>query len=97
MSARHRPSQFEPTSFEENRAHARSERQRVRAALRHGGPSHLELVELDAIDEPGPGYRTPHHHWHRPERGRRVQVWKLPFWKRRSAERQRRASSRPGQ
>jgi hypothetical protein len=96
VSARHRPNSFEPTSFEENRAHARAERQRIRAALRAGGTGVLDEVDLDALDEPGQAYRTPHHHWHEREASRRVKVWKLPFWKRRSAERHRRASTHPG-
>lgn len=96
MSARHRPSQFEPTSFEENRAHARAERQRIRAALHAGSPRVLESDELDDLIEPGPGYRTPHHPWHPNEHSSRTRVWKLPFWKRRSAARQNRAEAARG-
>jgi hypothetical protein len=77
------------------RAQARSERHRVRTELhRLRGSSESSA---DDLDEPGPAYKSPRHNtlantW--PERPKpEVRHWKLPFWKRRSANRRKRASS----
>lgn len=73
----------------ERRAHARGERQRIRAELAHLRGSHGDNV--DDLDEPGPAYKQPRHHQkagvrlQRPKPERRH--WKLPFWKRRSLRR----------
>lgn len=90
MSRRHDRSLL-PISDPELTAHARAERQRVRAALSGMSAAGANAVDLD---EPGVGFRAPHHHdpehaRHRPRRDQRH--WKQAFWKRRTAMRRERA------
>lgn len=65
----------------DRRAHAKAHRSRDKAALR----------ACDTEAEPAPP-RPPQGHHQRPERSPHAgRHWKLPFWKRRSRERVRRA------
>ncbi len=79
----------------ELRAHAHNERHRVHSelhlveeAVRHG-------LEPDDVEEPGPEWKPLHHH--DAERGREknrrkpIKHWKTKDWKRRKANRRRRA------
>ena len=90
MSQRHHQALM-PVTEPELTAHARSERQRVRVqlAMLTGG--------VEDIDEPGVAYRAPRRHdpdGGSPSRDRhRVQHWKQPFWKRRSASRRARVEA----
>jgi hypothetical protein len=86
MSRRHHSEFAEALAFEERRAHARRERQRVNVRLR-------ELAVLGEGDEPGAGWRPERRHEFavRPVGRRRRRHWKQPFWKRRSASRRERA------
>jgi hypothetical protein len=87
MSRRHQPALAEALSFQERRAHARRERQRINVRLRE-----LAAGNGDG-DEPGAGWRPERHHEVRdtPVGRRRVRHWKQPFWKRRTASRRERA------
>src|SRR4051794_20042381 len=90
MSRRNRPDFADALSFQERRAHARRERQRVNERLRE-----LVAVQGDG-DEPGTGWRPERRHEVRVEPTgrtgrRRVRHWKQPFWKRRTASRRERA------
>jgi hypothetical protein len=90
MSRRHRSDLAEALSFQERRAHARRERQRVNVALRE-----LAVGQGDG-DEPGTGWRPERRHEARvaptgSTGRRRVRHWKQPFWKRRTASRRERA------
>jgi hypothetical protein len=96
MSKRHRNDDLAPAPRAELRAHAHNERHRVHSelhlveeAVRHG-------LEPDDVEEPGPAWKPVHHH--DADRGRekskRTKVlkhWKTKDWKRRKAERRRRA------
>jgi hypothetical protein len=88
MSRRHQPELAGALSFEERRAHAHSERQRVNMRLRE-----LAVVGGDG-DEPGAAWRPERHHEveHASTSGRDWRHWKQPFWKRRTASRRERAA-----
>ena len=87
MSRRHHPEFADALAFEERRAHARRERQRVNVRLRE-----LAAVQGDG-DEPGAGWRLERRHEFtvRPAGRHRRRHWKQPFWKRRTASRRERA------
>jgi hypothetical protein len=95
MSKRHRNEEIAPVPRAEVRAHAHNERHRVHSelhlveeAVRHG-------LEPDDVEEPGPEWKPLHHH--DAERGREknrrkpLKHWKTKDWKRRKANRRRRA------
>jgi hypothetical protein len=71
MSAQDRPEGLEPTFRTEIRAHARAERQRIRARLRPG------LMLDEDFDDPGVGYRKPHHRWHEARAQRPLPRWRV--------------------
>lgn len=83
MSRRHKGEAVEDATKQERRAHAKAERQRVRAELGR-----------DPEADPGVEWKPPKHHQHKPQPGGREKqrkFWKNKFWKRRSTQRQQRA------
>ena len=98
MSQRHRNQDLAPAPRADLRAHAHNERHRVHSelhlveeAVRHG-------LEPDDVEEPGPAWKPVHHHdaERGAEKARRKTVlkhWKTKAWKRRNAERRRRADA----
>lgn len=71
MHAQERPGAHEPNLTREIRSHAKADRARVRAKLRPGAAADVDL------DDPGVGYRLPHHRWHEGAEPRAVPVWRL--------------------
>ena len=97
MSGRHHSADFVPAPRADLRAHAHNERHRVHSelhlaeeAMRHGTDA------LDVID-PADEWKPGHNHGDRRRRDRghakAVKHWKQKMWKRRSAERKRRAQA----
>jgi len=94
MSQRHRGEVAAPPKMD-LRAHAHSERQRIRAELNAVAVQVSSGFEPDEVHEPGRAWVPQHHH--DAERAKatavrpRVRHWKMKMWKRRSSLRQAKA------
>ncbi|MFT3853208.1 MAG: hypothetical protein QM733_10780 [Ilumatobacteraceae bacterium] len=95
MSQRHRSEAAAPPPKMDLRAHAHSERQRIRAELNAVALQVSSGAEPDEVHEPGRAWVPQHHH--DAERGKATAVkarkrhWKMKMWKRRTNLRQAKA------
>ena len=96
MSKRHRDREAILPPKVELRAHAHNEPHRVNSELHEVVNLVSHGVEPDDEIEPGPNWKTLHHHdasvGRAQARRQRLRHWKTKDWKRRSASRKKRAS-----
>lgn len=82
---------------EEVKAHAHSERNRIRRELAEAVKMLDSGIEADLVDEPGVGWKVEKRHGYQPEtiedRRQKRRHWKQKAWKRRTMNRKRRAAA----
>lgn len=96
MSHRHQDSDTPRLAHAEQRAHAHSERHRIKGELHVIVKSVGQSLDADDCDEPAIGWKPAHHHdpAHadaKTEKQRVTRHWKLKEWKRRTTNRRKRA------
>ncbi len=91
MSKRHRNEEIAPIPRADVRAHAHNERHRIHSELHLVVEAVEHGTEPDDIDEPGPNWKSVHHHGHKREENlsapKRLRHWKTKDWKRRTNNR----------
>ncbi len=96
MSHRHLDSDTPRLAAVEHRAHAHSERHRIKGELHAMVKSVGKSLDVDDCDEPAVGWKPARHHSaehaaDKTVKRRNLRHWKLKEWKRRTANRRKRA------